>query len=147
MMPAINPLFDTPEVRADLIKWVEALRSGRYKQTTGQLQSLSGYCCLGVACREFIAPEKLYTQEAIVLRKNAPTKFVQILRGHLPNICQPAAPTWLKTVDDEFQIRQALKVGGDYAIELSSMNDKAGASFEDIAACIEDVFDLPKATV
>jgi len=34
-------------------KWVEALRSGDYKQATHQLYSITGdsYCCLGVACR------------------------------------------------------------------------------------------------
>ena len=33
-------------------EWVKALRSGRYKQTTGVLCSKDGaYCCLGVAAR------------------------------------------------------------------------------------------------
>lgn len=34
-------------------KWVEALRSGKYSQTTGKLHDLGegGYCCLGVACK------------------------------------------------------------------------------------------------
>jgi hypothetical protein len=31
-------------------RWVEALRSGRYKQATGALKKEDGYCCLGVAC-------------------------------------------------------------------------------------------------
>lgn len=31
-------------------KWVAALRSGKYKQTQGQLRSDDKYCCLGVAC-------------------------------------------------------------------------------------------------
>ena len=30
-------------------KWVEALRSGKYKQATNRLKSNKGYCCLGVA--------------------------------------------------------------------------------------------------
>lgn len=36
-------------------KWLEALRSGRYAQTTTQLRSDDGvgYCCLGVACDVF----------------------------------------------------------------------------------------------
>ena len=29
-------------------KWVEALRSGEYKQTQGFLKDEKGYCCLGV---------------------------------------------------------------------------------------------------
>jgi hypothetical protein len=31
-------------------KWVAALRSGEYKQTTGQLKKTEGHCCLGVLC-------------------------------------------------------------------------------------------------
>jgi hypothetical protein len=36
-------------------KWVEALRSGKYRQTTGNLREERttrryGYCCLGVLC-------------------------------------------------------------------------------------------------
>ena len=36
-------------------KWVEALRSGKYKQGRGQLNSENRYCCLGVLCEVFIA--------------------------------------------------------------------------------------------
>lgn len=32
-------------------KWVDALRSGDYKQIIEELQSLEGYCCLGVLCK------------------------------------------------------------------------------------------------
>ena len=31
-------------------KWIEALRSGEYEQTTGVLRNEKGYCCLGVLC-------------------------------------------------------------------------------------------------
>ncbi len=31
-------------------KWVEALRSGKYKQERLTLQSGGGFCCLGVLC-------------------------------------------------------------------------------------------------
>lgn len=33
-----------------MIKWVKALRSGKYKQTKGYLKDSKGYCCLGVLC-------------------------------------------------------------------------------------------------
>lgn len=36
-------------------KWVEALRSGNYKQGYGNLQTGDSYCCLGVLCE--IIPE------------------------------------------------------------------------------------------
>lgn len=31
-------------------KWVAALNSGKYKQTTGALKNDNGFCCLGVLC-------------------------------------------------------------------------------------------------
>lgn len=31
-------------------RWVEALRSGRYRQTTRHLKDETGHCCLGVLC-------------------------------------------------------------------------------------------------
>lgn len=31
-------------------KWIAALRSGKYDQGRGQLATINGYCCLGVAC-------------------------------------------------------------------------------------------------
>lgn len=31
-------------------KWLAALRSGEYEQTTGALHDKNGYCCLGVFC-------------------------------------------------------------------------------------------------
>ena len=35
----------------NVIKWLEALRSGKYKQAKGVLKSSDGgYCCLGVVC-------------------------------------------------------------------------------------------------
>lgn len=33
-----------------IIKWTEALRSGRYKQGKGHLQFAGCFCCLGVLC-------------------------------------------------------------------------------------------------
>lgn len=39
----------TDEQKANLRKWVEALESGRYKQTRESLHKI-GYCCLGVWC-------------------------------------------------------------------------------------------------
>ena len=29
-------------------RWIKALRSGRYEQTTGVMESFGSYCCLGV---------------------------------------------------------------------------------------------------
>lgn len=42
-----------PFVERNLKKWVAALRSGKYTQTTGQLSRRGSFCCLGVACEVF----------------------------------------------------------------------------------------------
>lgn len=44
------------------VKWIKALKSGKFKQTTEVLkkeikESIFGHCCLGVACH-IVAPEK-----------------------------------------------------------------------------------------
>ena len=36
--------------RAIALKWARALESGEYRQATGQLRSVNGFCCLGVLC-------------------------------------------------------------------------------------------------
>jgi hypothetical protein len=37
--------------KKNIKKWVDALRSGKFKQTKGMLKNRKGeYCCLGVAC-------------------------------------------------------------------------------------------------
>jgi len=43
-------------------KWVAALRSGKYTQARSYLTTASGDCCLGVACKLFMAehPDELW---------------------------------------------------------------------------------------
>lgn len=43
-----------PEWKA---KWLAALRSGKYKQTSKYLRTEEGYCCLGVLC-DLVAPDQ-----------------------------------------------------------------------------------------
>ena len=52
--------------RENIQKWVDALRSGKYAQTTGRLREGDSFCCLGVACEisglvewdgDYLAPE------------------------------------------------------------------------------------------
>ena len=44
-------MSDTPKPNKRVIKrWVEALRSGKYKQGAGQLRTGDSFCCLGVLC-------------------------------------------------------------------------------------------------
>jgi len=96
-------------------RWVDALRSGKYQQTTGTLHNGKGYCCLGVLCdvvgEEFVRVGTFY----LCLGSKAT----------LPdNIC--------KMVDLKYDL-------GEYdwgQHSLASDND-GGATFEEIANFIE----------
>lgn len=62
------------EVKPDkrrLMIWVRALRSGKYKQTTGTLKDWRGDCCLGVVSEEY---QRWAKRNHEPLLKIAPTK-------------------------------------------------------------------------
>ena len=71
----------TPNDIKQMKKWVKALRSGKYKQAKGSLQTGDGFWCLGVACKEFIPKEKLKFNYA----------FKDEINGNLPD-SQPSTP-------------------------------------------------------
>lgn len=56
------------------LKWIKALRSGRYKQATSSLRQEGAYCCLGVlanvaGCR-WLADEPILKGKAVGLRSD-----------------------------------------------------------------------------
>ena len=89
-------------------KWVSALRSGRFKQGKRYLRNGDKYCCLGVLC-------------SLVRPDETPDSPVGTWGGYqgLPGT---DVPIGLKPY---------------VARALATMNDE-GASFEEIANCIED---------
>jgi hypothetical protein len=101
-------------------QWVSALRSGKYKQTTGTLQDSNGYCCLGVACDIFIPQHKIQT------------------RFHSLNMCgecpmdQEYSPKWLKRINGHFEKQTG--------IEIVDLNDRHNFSFDEIADLLEAVY-------
>lgn len=76
--------------KKDIMKWVNALRSGKYRQSTLRLQNDKGFCCLGVACDIFIP-------------KSKQTLYDGFLIGKTPSE-QKYAPKWLKDINDTFFI-------------------------------------------
>lgn len=100
-------------------KWCAALRSGKYKQTTGSLQNLQGYCCLGVACKIFISETDLTTGPSSTIRGSMPDE-------------QRHAPKWLKDINESFFNKTA-----GY---LSSFNDAEWLTFDEIADLLEAVY-------
>ncbi len=109
--------------KQDIQKWVKALRSGKYKQASESLQFGNRFCCLGVACKLFIPPEKLIMDE-----QASTTLF-----GGLPDQ-QKNAPQWLKDINDDFLF--------ETRNTLSYLNDSEGLTFNEIADVLEAVYIL-----
>lgn len=104
--------------------WVEALRSGKYKQAVGVLESTSGgFCCLGVACKvaEEHGVEVVYDKLGGTLHGNQ--------LGYQRNVQE-----WLGLINGDGYPSDKLNV--DPSLTLSSLND-SGATFEEIADIIE----------
>ena len=96
-------------------KWVDALRSGKYKQARRRLRYRGGMCCLGVACDIAAEPLKL---------KWRGTEF-----DGEKEVLPPSVQEWLG-------INSA---NGSFVFEwkcLSDINDN-GAKFDEIADLIE----------
>lgn len=112
--------------KKDIMKWINALRSGEYRQTIASLQDTTGYCCLGVACKLFIPKSKLEYD------------FYGVISGTLPE-GQENAPEWLKNIDRE--VHEICGYG------LSKLNDsyilKEGLqrfNFDEIADVLQAIY-------
>ena len=96
--------------------WLEALRSGEFKQAKDQLEVEGSYCCLGVAC---------------VIAENHGVEIKRDILGQIEgaNLAdQPEVQKWLGLHDFE------ARIGSNHSVAL--MNDK-GASFAVIADHLE----------
>lgn len=106
--------------------WVKALRSGKYKQTQGQLRNeeatedrwkassktYTGFCCLGVLCDLAIKDGGLGPWDE---------------QGGIDS-CDDVPPTMMKWMGLE----------NDMMGHLIELNDDEGLSFDEIADVIED---------
>lgn len=98
-------------------KWVAALRSGKYEQTTGTLRRGDAFCCLGVLCN-------LHAQAhpGIAARQPTPDQYMGS-EGTLP-----------------MSVRAWASINANPMVEnytLSEWNDVKGADFDRIATLIE----------
>ena len=82
-------------------KWVEALRSGKYKQTRSHLADKNGFCCLGVACEVAIANGVRIKKRAdgfgitYATERDSLPRRVQIWLGFGDELDEEAANPWL----------------------------------------------------
>ena len=107
------------EQREHRKQWVEALRSGKYQQATGQLRNpeTDGMCCLGVAC------------DISGLGRWNETDYSTLARNYYGDLGAPGSEmlSWLGLSDG----------CGDFAGgALTELNDN-GKTFSEIADIIE----------
>lgn len=116
--------FTKKEFR-QLQQWIAVLYEEKYPQTTGSLQTLSGYCCLGVACELFIP------------HANRTLASGLLIGGTITYPNQPGAPDWLQKINIDFV--------NITDIALTELNDKGFQSlppytFPEIAMLLELVY-------
>ncbi len=91
-------------------KWVAALRSGKYNQTTGRLKDEIGYCCLGVLC------------EISEARADGPGKYIE-------NYTEVGLKSMTGKLDPYYEPNMD-------TLSLSKLNDE-GYTFNEIADIIQ----------
>lgn len=131
-----QPILKTEKDKKQFLKWITALRSGKYNQSSGTLQDANGFCCLGLGCVITTAKNKLD------YNLFSSTKFIS---GWLPN-SQDNAPSWLKIINDDFEFKAKSKFFSpdisNYParLSLSMLNDEHGFTFDEIADMLELVY-------
>lgn len=102
-------------------RWIEALESGEYKQTTGALRNSKGFCCLGVLCdlahKEGLIGVRTYSSDVFQYDDSC-------------SILPKSVRIWAGMADANGQL-----LNGTY---LTQLNDERGYSFKDIANKIRE---------
>lgn len=124
-------------------KWLEALRSGEYKQGQSALRENDRFCCLGVLCNLHAEAHPEFAAK----QKNSSEYDGQL--GHLPVSVQK----WSGLTSSDghieelpFRVRASAATGDEREVfrrgsftSLTSMNDE-GCNFRQIADVIEAAF-------
>ena len=101
-------------------RWVEALRSGDYKQTTNALRRGDSFCCLGVLCN-------LHAQDHPEIAAAQPTTGRYMGADSEP---PDEVVAWAG-------LESNCGILDGYPLALTELNDDAGWNFVQIAAHIE----------
>ena len=109
--------------------WIEALRSGKYKQAKGMLQNARGYCCLGVAC-EILGSNLSRSEDNNFLIGGSPST---------QRMCKAVIPDWLNTINGYFENLDCKNNEMNFK-NIMELNDSLGLSFNEIADVLELVF-------
>lgn len=113
--------------------WVEALRSGKYRQTQDYLKTVSSesvcHCCLGVAC-------EVYQQHVGGLTETVEDDDEYRTFNGNSCVLPDEVQKWLN-IDDCGRLVNDIETPGGVCGALTSLNDVGGYSFEKIADVIE----------
>jgi hypothetical protein len=105
-------------------KWIEALESGKYKQTDSVLERNGSFCCLGVLC-------KLAEEEGVVERQdNGHTVYYGRWSAELP----PEVVEWAGMAGHGGQRKGCRRT-------LVYLNDTSRYSFQSIAKVIRKEYE------
>lgn len=111
-------------------KWVKALRSGKYQQTTGALREGDSFCCLGVLCN-------IHAQEHPEIAAKQKSKGLYLgAFGLLPQEVVKWAGLEDKATDKDDNADISVVYRGKET-SLSALNDGENLSFKKIARIID----------
>lgn len=128
--------------------WVDALRSGEYRQATGALQAIpkgwaigedeKGYCCLGVACEVALRtdPDSLHpdlwpaeSQSLVDYWGNLAHLPPEVVDWYGLPSPDPMLPYLKPTDDDEMASMSAAELNDDYDFDFSEIADAIELQF------------------
>lgn len=114
-------------------KWVKALTSGKYKQTTSFLKDNVGYCCLGVLCDIY----RKETKKGVWVRDEDNNAFAFKVEYYSEYELLPKeVKEWANLTSINPTVTLGENEGHSFGIPtLADINDN-GKSFKDIAEII-----------
>lgn len=141
-------------IRANRLRWIEALESGKYQQTVRRLRDNRGFCCLGVACdvldsngwtrMESVGAGVYFGNELTKLPTNI--RLALGLKDQDPYLFGTAVKGGTYYYDAQSHTAREAIVGERVSASASWWNDEQGLSFAEIAAMLREQFKLPKET-
>jgi hypothetical protein len=129
----------TQQLTPNQKQWITALRSGLYTQGEGKLHSTDGFCCLGVAAKEFLTCD-------VKVTANVHGSFTQWKYNGEPDVAPDYVMNALGLYDSNGSTKayrtqiESTSPTSDYIasdeLGLTTMNDN-GKTFDQIADIIE----------
>jgi hypothetical protein len=134
-IPDLSHLAFVGDAKALWVKWIEALRSGKYHQVKTSLKTEEGHCCLGVACEIAAAAGFAswiqYCGEFLAVDSNGSSS-----QGSLPFGIYSGygiKDSYALSIRVEYNLMSNYR----HFINLADLNDSYAATFEEIADILE----------